>query len=81
MQAGIRSISRSRGLSILIQSATTAPPELEAEIEHWLKLFRSEVLETMGDEAFGDFRETVARSYERPPKTLNQVGYAARHVW
>lgn len=77
VQAGIRSVSRSRGLSILVQSAVKSPPELEAEIECWLAEFRSNTLEAIGDGAFSEFKEAVALAYERPHKTLSQASRIA----
>ena len=73
VQCGTRSIGRSRGISVLIQSSVMAPPDLEREIELWLAGFRQTSLGEMPAAAFAEFAESVAKSYEQPAKTLMQA--------
>ncbi|KAL1521923.1 hypothetical protein AB1Y20_021571 [Prymnesium parvum] len=72
VQCGVRSVARSRGLSVLIQSSVMSPPGLEKEIEAWLSKFREESLQALSPEVFDEFKEAVAKKYDQPHKTLAQ---------
>ena len=78
VQCGVRSVNTCRGLSVLIQSAVANPASLEASIEDWLLRFRSETLAELTDERFDEYKESVARNLEEPPKTLHQE---ASGIW
>jgi len=63
---------------VLIQSAVADPASLEANIEDWLLHFRSETLAELNEVQFEEFKESVARNLEEPPKTLHQE---ASSIW
>lgn len=78
VQCGVRSVARSRGLAVLIQSAVRPPPELEAEIESWVRSFREDVLRPLTPAVFEQYKAAVAALLVEPPKTLNQE---ASMIW
>ena len=69
---GARSVSRSRGLSVHVQSAVMAPPQLEAQVEEWLVGFRAGALAALTPAALAEYAEAVATNLEEPPKRLDE---------
>ena len=71
VQCGVRGIARTRGLSVHIQSAVATPPQLEAEIEDWLRGFRAGALAELTDASLAEYVSAVAANLEEPPKRLS----------
>ena len=78
VQCGVRSIGRSRGISVLIQSAVKPPVDLDAEIESWLSQFHTDVLPALTPAAFDEYKEAVALTLDEPPKMLS---HEAGVIW
>ena len=62
VSCGVRSIARSRGLSVQIQSAVMPPDQLEIEIETWLSAFRDGRLANLDDDALAEYKSAIAAS-------------------
>jgi len=59
-------------LSVHVQSAVRTPPELEAEVEEWLRSFRAGVLAELTPASLAEYTAAVATNLEEPPKRLSE---------
>ena len=53
-----------------VQSAVRSPPELEEEVESWLRSFRAGALGALTPASLAEYAEAVASNLEEPPKRL-----------
>ena len=78
VQCGVRSIGRSAGLSVHIQSAVMGPRDLEREIESWWRSFEARVVAPLDEAALRTYQDAIAANLDEPPKTMLQE---ASPVW
>ena len=64
------------GLSVLVQSSTTKPEELEARIENWLVMFREELEAMPAEEIANEAAAVVAMLLERNMRLSDEVSTA-----
>jgi hypothetical protein len=62
------------GLSVLVQSSSTKPMELEERIENWLVLFRKELEDMPADDLAQEAAAVVAQLLERNMRFGDEVG-------
>ena len=72
VQCSVRSVGTSRGLTVLIQSSVQPPAQLEAEIESWMREFRSGTLAELSTSSFAEYQSAVSALLDEHPKTLQQ---------
>jgi hypothetical protein len=72
VQCSVRSVGTSRGLTVLIQSSVQPPAQLEAEIESWMREFRSGPLAELSTSSFAEYQSAVSALLDEQPKTLQQ---------